>query len=55
MDLEKLDRAPAEKASGAMALVGLWQDVPDDEIDAFLEDIRESRDRDTGRTVEFSA
>jgi len=54
-DLEKLDRAPAEKASGAMALVGLWQDVPDDEIDAFLEDIRESRDRDTGRTVEFSA
>ena len=54
-DLEKLDRAPSGKASGAMALVGLWQDVPDDEIDAFLADLRASRDRDTGRPVEFSA
>jgi prevent-host-death family protein len=53
-DLKKLDRPASEKA-GAMALVGLWQGVPDEELDALLDDLRASRDRDTGRAVEFGA
>lgn len=42
-----------ERPGGAMALVGLWQDIPDEEIDALLADLRASRDRDTGRRVEL--
>jgi prevent-host-death family protein len=54
-ELQRLDRAAPERPAGAMALVGLWHDVPDDEIDSLLEDLRASRDRDTGRSVEVEA
>lgn len=56
-ELERLDRGSAvgERPAGAMALVGLWQDVPDKEIDALLADLRAARDRDTGRQVELGA
>lgn len=54
-ELERLEqtRPPAEHPAGAMALVGLWHDVPDDEIDALVTDLRAVRDRDTGRPVEL--
>lgn len=56
-ELERLDRGSAigERPAGAMALVGLWQDVPDEEIDALLADLRAARERDTGRRVELGA
>lgn len=56
-ELERLDQESpvGERPAGAMALVGLWQDVPDEEIDALLADLRAARDRDTGRRVELGA
>ncbi len=56
-ELERLEqtRPPAEHPAGAMALVGLWHDVPDAEIDALVADLRATRDRDTGRPVELDA
>ena len=56
-ELERLEemRPPAEHPAGAMALVGLWHDVSDDDIDAFITDLRAVRDRDTGRPVELEA
>jgi prevent-host-death family protein len=45
-------RSPAAaRPAGALALVGAWQDVPADAIDALLADLRTARDRDAGRTV----
>ena len=41
----------AEQPAGAMALVGLWHDVPDEEIDAMLARLRGARDRDRARDV----
>lgn len=54
-ELERLERVrpAAEQPTGAMALVGLWHDVPDDDIDALVADLRAARDRDTGRAVEL--
>lgn len=56
-ELQRLEQASAsaERPAGAMALVGLWQEVPDEEIDALLADLSAARDRDTGRHVELSA
>jgi hypothetical protein len=56
-ELERLEqtRPPAEHPAGAMALVGLWHDVPDEEIEALVTDLRATRDRDTGRPVELEA
>ena len=56
-ELRRLEQARplAERPSGAMALVGLWQDLSDDEIDRLLADLRAARDRDTGRHVGLGA
>lgn len=54
-DLQGLARARPERPAGAMALVGLLHDVPDDQIDLLLADLRAARDRDTGRNVEIEA
>jgi len=56
-ELERLERsyAEAEQPAGAMALVGLWHDVPDEEIDALVAEVRAARERDTGRAVELDA
>jgi prevent-host-death family protein len=53
-DLERLEatRAGAAKRPlGALALLGLWGDVDDAEIDEFLEHIYTSRAQDLGRDV----
>ena len=55
-ELRRLNReAPlAERPAGAMALVGLWHDVSDEEIDAMLARLRRARDQDTARHVVLS-
>ncbi|MEZ4503964.1 MAG: type II toxin-antitoxin system Phd/YefM family antitoxin [Dehalococcoidia bacterium] len=56
-ELERLEagQPAARQPAGAMALVGLWHDVPDEEIDTFVADVRATRDQDTGRQVELGA
>lgn len=56
-ELDRLEelRPPAEHPAGAMALIGLWHDVPDEDIDALVADLRAARERDTGRPVELEA
>ena len=41
----------ADRPAGAMALVSLWHDVPDDDIDAMLARLRGARDRNGTRDV----
>lgn len=60
--VEELDRLPRKRpagaggnAIGAMALVGLWHGVSDEEVDSFIADIHESRAQDTGRAVEIES
>lgn len=50
-ELQRLtqERPLAERPAGAMALVGLWHDVPDEEIDTMLARLRGARDRDRAR------
>ena len=54
-DLEQLDRerAAAMRPRGALALIGAWADLPDDEIEAVVADIYAAREHDTGRQVEL--
>ncbi|MBM3925525.1 MAG: type II toxin-antitoxin system Phd/YefM family antitoxin [SAR202 cluster bacterium] len=55
-DLECLEREQrlSEEPVGALALVGAWSDLmTDEEIDQFIKDIYESRERDFGRPVEL--
>lgn len=39
---------------GVLALVGLWKDVSEKEIDAFLADIYKAREKDIHHTAGFS-
>ncbi|MEK7216266.1 MAG: type II toxin-antitoxin system Phd/YefM family antitoxin [Chloroflexota bacterium] len=52
-DLEQLqhDQSSTVQPKGALALVGVWSDVPDEMIDVMVADIYESRDKDKGRPV----
>jgi prevent-host-death family protein len=52
-DLQKLESASVSghKPLGALALVGAWAGVTDEQIDAFLKDIYSSRRKDKGRPV----
>lgn len=56
-DLERLE-SESEDASyrlaGALALVGLLGDTNEQELDAVLEEIYASRERDTGRSVDLA-
>ena len=38
---------------GALALVGAWRDISDEEMESMIEEIYESRERDLGRPVEL--
>ena len=38
---------------GALALVGAWSDMGDEQIDALVAHIYAERERDTGRRVQF--
>jgi prevent-host-death family protein len=52
-ELEQLEPGRPEAGGGAMTLVGLWQDIPDADIDALLADLRSARGRDGGRSVDL--
>lgn len=52
-DLEQLHRSWIKRPAGAMALVGLWHEVSDKDSDALLDDLRDARDRDTGRSIQL--
>ena len=52
-DLELLsqDRAASTRPQGALALVGAWREVEDEELASVIEDIYTSRENDPGRPV----
>lgn len=52
-DLESLEAggAAAHQPRGALALVGAWREVDDEEMDSLVESIYAERDNDTGRSV----
>lgn len=56
-DLEHLEseHATSDQPRGALALVGAWRDVPDEEIGLLISDIYRARERDTGRPVHLEA
>ncbi|MBM2831891.1 MAG: Antitoxin [Dehalococcoidia bacterium] len=56
-DLERLEGGQPTPARprGALALVGAWREVDDQELDALLADIYANREQDRGRPVELEA
>ena len=56
-DLERLEegRAPSTRPQGALAVVGAWREVDDQDLDALVADIYAERARDTGRPVALEA
>lgn len=56
-DLERLEQGQSTSAQprGALALVGIWRDVAEEELDALVSDIYASRERDLGRAVKLEA
>jgi hypothetical protein len=48
-------RATSGQPRGALALVGAWRDVPDEEINALISGIYSARERDLGRPVNVEA
>ena len=54
-DLERLSqwRATCSQPQGALAFVGAWGEIPDEEIDALIDDIYATRENDFGRPVEL--
>jgi prevent-host-death family protein len=54
-DLERLEESAqlGPRPAGALALLGLWSDVDDEDIDKFLEDVYRSREADLGRPVDL--
>lgn len=56
-ELEFLEQGQATSArpQGALALAGAWREVEDEEWDAFIAEIYDRREQDTGRRVEMEA
>lgn len=52
-DLQRLekDEPSGHQPLGALALVGLWADVPEEEIDVMVKEIYTARERGLGRPV----
>ena len=52
-DLELLDqdRAASGRPQGALALVGAWREVEDEELTSVIEEIYANRENDPGRPV----
>ena len=45
--------APPTRPQGALALVGAWREVNEQELDALIKDIYAGRQKDVGRRVEL--
>ncbi len=55
-DLERLEQLGApSRPRGALALVGAWREVEEQDLDALIADIYDQRTRDTGRAVSLEA
>ncbi|MEK7280941.1 MAG: type II toxin-antitoxin system Phd/YefM family antitoxin [Chloroflexota bacterium] len=56
-DLERLEQgqATSTRPQGALALVGAWRGVENQELDTLIADIYIRRQQDTGRPVEIEA
>jgi prevent-host-death family protein len=56
-DFERLEQEHATSARpiGALALVGAWRDVLDEELDTLVLDIYSARERDKGRPVHLES
>jgi prevent-host-death family protein len=55
-DLERLEQlGPPSRPRGALALVGAWRDVEEQDVEALVADIYAERARDTGRPVSLDA
>jgi prevent-host-death family protein len=56
-DFERLEQEHATRArpTGALALVGAWRDMPDEELDALVSDIYAAREQDKGRPVNLES
>lgn len=54
-ELERLeqDRATSARPQGALALVGAWQELSDEEMESLVADIYDSRQSDMGRQVDL--
>ena len=54
-ELELLDqhRATSTRPQGALALVGAWRALKDEDMDSLVEDIYAERDKHTGRPVDL--
>lgn len=55
-DLERLEAEWSNAVSqplGALALMGLWGETEEHDLDLVIEEIYAARERDTGRPVEF--
>jgi prevent-host-death family protein len=50
---EALERLLTSKGKGALALVGVWSEASDEEIDSFVREIYEARRADLGREVDL--
>ncbi len=53
-DLDGTHYPTSPNPKGALALVGLFGDIPDEEIDQMVKDIYEAREGDMGRPVDLS-
>ena len=56
-DLERLEQGQptAERPVGALALVGAWKEVGDNELGALITEIYATREEDIGRSVHLDA
>lgn len=55
-DLQRLEQlGPPSRPRGALALVGAWREVEEQDLEALIADIYAQRARDTGRAVSLEA
>ena len=47
------EQTPPARPQGALALVGAWREVTEEELESLIEDIYAGRSRDMGRRVEL--
>lgn len=54
-DLERMESEQVLPAGarGALALVGIWGELPDEEIDAMVAEIYRQRDEETSRPIDL--
>ena len=54
-DLERLeqDGATSPRPQGALALVGVWRDIEDRDLEVVIQEIYSQREKDLGRLVEL--